>query len=357
MEWIENDDYLIGKININNLNFYKDRKICCFDLDGTIVNPTTGKFSKEDNDWVFAFDNCIQQIQKYESSDYSIIIITNQGGIGKGKVNVEKWKCKLEKIFNKLNVKSLSIFASKNENKYRKPIPTFWNEFINGDKSTSLYIGDACGREKTKEFKKDFADTDLKFALNIGIQFNSPEEFFNGYDSRKKNISYVDLTKLDNRLIIPKIDSQIILMIGFPASGKSYLSSILEKLEYSIVSRDKLKQMQKCYNKMDELLKQNKKVLIDNTNLSTDERKPFIDIAKKYKINIDAIWMKTSLELAKHNNQYRSLITNTTPLPKIVYNVANKRFIKPSKDEGFNNIHEVNFSFDKNDPNYFLKLY
>jgi histidinol phosphatase-like enzyme len=37
------------------------------------------------------------------------------------------------------------------------------------DKSTSYYVGDAAGRAN------DFASTDRKFALNVGVQFYTPE--------------------------------------------------------------------------------------------------------------------------------------------------------------------------------------
>jgi bifunctional polynucleotide phosphatase/kinase len=37
-------------------------------------------------------------------------------------------------------------------------------------------VGDAAGRKDGK--KKDFSDSDLKFSINIGIPFMTPEQFF-----------------------------------------------------------------------------------------------------------------------------------------------------------------------------------
>ncbi len=55
-----------------------------------------------------------------------------------------------------------------------------WDHFVekmNGgvavDYSSSFYCGDAAGR---KGPPKDFSDTDLKFALNIALPFQLPEE-------------------------------------------------------------------------------------------------------------------------------------------------------------------------------------
>jgi bifunctional polynucleotide phosphatase/kinase len=58
------------------------------------------------------------------------------------------------------------------EDKYRKPCLGMWN-FLNSynkikiNADESVFCGDAAGRN-SKQFK-DFNDTDLKFALNIGF--------------------------------------------------------------------------------------------------------------------------------------------------------------------------------------------
>lgn len=46
------------------------------------------------------------------------------------------------------------------------------------DMNSSVYVGDAAGRPKCGTRKKDFSDTDFKFALNLGINFYTPERFF-----------------------------------------------------------------------------------------------------------------------------------------------------------------------------------
>lgn len=44
----------------------------------------------------------------------------------------------------------------------------------------SFYCGDAAGRPKTDLKPKDFSDSDLKFAREIGVKFHTPESLFLG---------------------------------------------------------------------------------------------------------------------------------------------------------------------------------
>lgn len=56
------------------------------------------------------------------------------------------------------------------------------------DIQNSKFVGDAAGRIagdfKGKKVEKDWNDTDRKFALNAGLDFLEPEQFFLGEDAR-----------------------------------------------------------------------------------------------------------------------------------------------------------------------------
>lgn len=43
------------------------------------------------------------------------------------------------------------------------------------DLPNSVFVGDAAGRVQSKGRKKDHSNTDLQFALNVGIRFVTPE--------------------------------------------------------------------------------------------------------------------------------------------------------------------------------------
>ena len=54
------------------------------------------------------------------------------------------------------------------------------NDNLNIDFKNSLYCGDAAGRPKVGNQRKDFSDADLKFAINNNLPFKLPEEVFLG---------------------------------------------------------------------------------------------------------------------------------------------------------------------------------
>lgn len=124
------------------------------------------------------------------------------------------------------------------------------------DLEESFYIGDAAGRAEgwKPKAKKDHSCGDRKFADNIGIRFQTPEEYFfneppikfswGGFDPKQMGsegmcvnwvftkccppplIHYVSFvgalfSPADTPLVPEDGHQEVILFVGYPASGKS----------------------------------------------------------------------------------------------------------------------------------------
>lgn len=75
----------------------------------------------------------------------------------------------------------------------------------------------------------------------------------------------------------------MIIFVGSAASGKStFWKTHLS--DYVRVNRDTLKTREKCLKVAEEALDNGKNVVIDNTSPTKQDRKAFIDLAKKYSI-------------------------------------------------------------------------
>ena len=102
-------------------------------------------------------------------------------------------------------------------------------------------------------------------------------------------------------------------------------------------------------------------VIIDNTNMSKDERKLYIDLAKKYNIQCRCLLFTTPKEVCIHNSHFRNFISDNQVqiIPQIVYNIMNKKYEKPDLSEGFYQIDEIEFNLnlDQTDKQIYEKYY
>ena len=343
-------------------NFKFTNKLAMFDLDNTLITTISGKiFQINENDYKWKYDNIVIKLRKLFKNNYSIIIISNQAGIEKGKQTYEKFTNKLNKLIQLLNI-DIFIFCSTGYNIYRKPSPTFFHNFIPNkcdiDFEHTFYCGDAAGRIS------DYNNTDYKFALNCLVKFITPEYFFLNKKEQLPLIIYPNILNYVNynTNILDKLHNinhikQMIIMVGFPASGKSTVSKILsEKYNYIVINQDNIKNINKCKKYTEELLKNGQSVIIDRTNPDIESRHIWINLANLYKYNIIVIEMSTSIELSKHNNYYRCYKSNVKHIPEIVYNIYKSKYCKPDISEGINDIIKVHCNYP-NDLFYYYYLY
>ena len=162
---------------------------------------------------------------------------------------------------------------------------------------------------------------------------------------------------------------KIIILIGFQASTKSTAArEILANVSNAILlSRDiEGGTVESLVPKAEQMLKDGKVVILDNTNLTKKTRKLFIDLAKKHNIPVDAQYFKTTIEdcqirhLRRMYEKFGEIYqTGTSPKHKkdphcfgsVVLFKARKDLEIPTKDEGFSKVilRQVSpISWDKN---------
>ena len=221
----------------------------------------------------------------------------------------------------------------------------------------SYYIGDAAGRTMNKTTgKKDFSNTDLLFAKNIGLTFKTPEEFFldakEDEEEKKVQTSAVSSIPTDGALFtdaakkVTSTEQEIVMFVGSPGSGKStfwhnYMQS------YERINRDTLKTMEKCAKVLKEKLAAKKSCVIDNTNKDVASRKIFIDIAKEHKIPIRCFVFEMEKKFALHLDTQRKVNQHRAHLSKHVgkmpINIFYSQYKEPTMAEGFSDILKVRF--------------
>ena len=366
-DWICLDNLIFGFNSkfFNSINKTKISNIYLFDLDYTLIKTKSGKrFPIDKNDWAYLYENIPAQLNKYNNS--IIGIITNQKGL-KNKKLVDDWIFKMNNIV--LNTNINFVFASLKDDRYRKPLIGSWEYIkeqfldinsINIDHlilTNKIYwIGDAFGRTT------DFSDSDIKYGINCKFKFKTPEIFF----KIKKNsvngtitypiINYYSRLEQDN--IFSQIDNLIksnnkilIMTIGFPASGKSFLrKELLKKYnDFKYINNDDIKSKESYDNLIKNNFDKYNKIIDDNTNLNFDNRiKQLNKFPTHYKIGI---FFDYSIETTLHLDYLRMFWFNHKLLSKIIFRTLAKSFDKTKVITGFDHFIIINrifyqFNFD-----------
>ncbi|KAJ5961007.1 Polynucleotide kinase 3 phosphatase [Penicillium vulpinum] len=380
---------IIGKqITGNAVPFTKKpRRIAGFDLDSTLIKTKSGNvFPKSATDWQWWNAKVPTRLRELNAEGFQVVIFSNQknistqkdikGGRSKSK-SMSNFTDKMEAVMTELDF-PISVYAATTDPKYRKPRLGMWHEFLDDydldvtgvDLPASFFVGDAAGRPG------DHSAVDRRLAINMGVPFKTPEEFFLGQTTETPAMGFDPMSFVKSDLGEPakpftrKHPLELVIFCGSPGAGKStFYWNHLEPLGYERVNQDLLKTRPKCLKVAREHLEAKKSVAVDNTNADPETRAHWTSLAKEFNVPIRCVQFISTPELCKHNNAVRAsnkeLVCTSTPiptrtpshshrnqnpesrisLPGIAFGDFGRRFRAPTLDEGFDDIIPVEFQF------------
>jgi len=144
--------------------------------------------------------------------------------------------------------------------------------------------------------------------------------------------------------------SKVVMVMGYPASGKSTITKDLVAKGMVSLNRDtEGGKIVDLLPKMESLLNDNKDIVLDNLFALAEVRKPFIELAKSHGADISCLLMGTSIEDAQFNVVQRAIgllgkfptpevikaAKHTNVFPPLVLFKYKKEFQKPTVAEGF----------------------
>ena len=381
IDWHDTENVLSGHKN-KLKDIESTVRVAAFDLDDTLIHRPKSRKGKEDP-WKLTNSDLNSYIRDLVNDGYLIVIFSNQSGMSTGKnFNHDEWMEGVselaELMFKGIKRFYFAVYAAKKYDMYRKPNRGMWNlmksdleETFNVEKikisKKSFFCGDAAGRKYQSIFRKkiypkgkagDFSDTDRKFAMNIGIDFLTPEEFFlENHADNEYTLSGITSAKMDEILkqepeeyeFTPR-KKEIIVTVGLPASGKSsFVKKYIVPKGYDYISRDELKSEKKVMEALENSLSEGNKIVLDNTSPDTQTRMKITTLAKKhgYK-HIRALVFDYDMHFLKHMNNVRHIYSDGD-IPKInniTYAVFKNKFTRPEKYEHFDKIEYIPFMLD-----------
>lgn len=144
-------------------------------------------------------------------------------------------------------------------------------------------------------------------------------------------------------------------MVGVPASGKNYYADKMfepivrlcaDDLRLIITGNESNQDrnhivFEQLFNFARILLRQNKDIVIVNTNYDKKNRKNWVKLAKEFDAELEAVVMRTSLEICLRRNSSRE-----RKVPESVIIKQFEYFEEPTEEEGFSRIHNIIYKGD-----------
>jgi bifunctional polynucleotide phosphatase/kinase len=305
-------------IKVNKPRFRS--KIAFFDYDWTLAKPKSGgTFPKNVDDWMWLREDVPDVVKSFYTKGFGICIVTNQS---------KAWKIdQIKAAIMTLGIPAYICIAFQKD-QYKPNLFIYHEAFSEEQRnkvkvSKSFMVGDALGRPN------DHSDCDLSFAHAVGVKCYAPEEVF-GMKKNDAKIKGNDAAKLE-----AKSHQEVIVMVGLPGSGKSWVSNtVFENAGYMGLHSDELKTPERMMKEGAKHIALGKSIVFDATNPARERRMLYVSLAKKNNLPVRCVYMTTDYDTSYERNNKQD-----KPVPKIVYVMYQKKFEAPNKYmEGFDEL-------------------
>ena len=142
---------------------------------------------------------------------------------------------------------------------------------------------------------------------------------------------------------------EIIILMGLQASGKSTFYRTHFAGTHEHVSKDRLNRSknqnknQKQAERIERAFQQQRSVVVDNTNVTVQDRLPLIDVGRRYNATIIGYYFQPDVSSSRTRNMQRA---GKAQVPEKAIFITAYKFEPPSYAEGFDTLYYVRIGKD-----------
>jgi predicted kinase len=149
-------------------------------------------------------------------------------------------------------------------------------------------------------------------------------------------------------------EMELIILIGLQASGKSTLYRTRFADSHELISKDMLRSSknknknQKQLERIEKALQERCSVVVDNTNITVQDRLPLIEVGRRYNATITGYYFQPHILSSRTRNKQRE---GKAQVPEKAIFITAHKLEPPSYAEGFDRLYYVRIAKDSTSEN------